>query len=261
MWKTVHDSVVGTSHQVTGNPCQDSHRVVQFASQGRETLIVVCADGAGSAKHSDRGSAFVCDTIIGILRRELATVDNLNTIGRETAVAWCAETRDGLIRLASEVGCEIRDLASTVLAAVIVDDSSLFMQLGDGAIVSQYDGLYEVIFWPQSGEYANVTNFLTDESYDKRLEFSTRKGATVTALAMFTDGLERLILHYAERTVHVPFLEPLFKALQDSASSEDLFEPMRLFLSSERVNQRTDDDKTLVLATRLTTLIDGNATR
>lgn len=259
MWKTVHDSVAGTSHVTTATPCQDSHRVATLSINGREALVGICSDGAGSAKHADKGSAFVCDRLIDILSRELCSQDALQFLGRENVIAWCRELRVGLSALAQETGCTLRDLAATMLGAIIFEDSCVFFQIGDGAIVVQYEGLYEVVFWPQSGEYANTTNFVSDETSDERLEFSIRKGVTVSALAMFTDGLERLILKFSDRIVHVPFLEPLFASLESSDSVEELFEPLRKFLSSERVNERTDDDKTLVLAMRVPSVGGGNA--
>ncbi|MGL4552961.1 MAG: PP2C family serine/threonine-protein phosphatase, partial [Gemmataceae bacterium] len=63
------------------------------------------------------------------------------------------------------------------------------------------------------------------------------------------DGLQGLALHYATRTAHGPFFAPLFRALR-GADPEELGDPMRAFLESPRVNGRTDDDKTLILAAR-----------
>ena len=67
---------------------------------------------------------------------------------------------------------------------------------------------------------------------------------------MFTDGLQRLALDFAGHTPHHGFFGPLFEQLRAVNDSESLVEPFRCFLDSDRVNQRTDDDKTLVLAVR-----------
>ena len=50
-------------------------------------------------------------------------------------------------------------------------------------------GVYGVVFWPQSGEFANSTNFLTADDYRKRLEFLATPSHS-SDVAMFTDGLE-----------------------------------------------------------------------
>jgi hypothetical protein len=73
---------------------------------------------------------------------------------------------------------------------------------------------------------------------------------------MMTDGLQRLALDFRTQAPHEPFFSPLFKALRSAPVAEDLAVPLRQLLSSSSVNERTDDDKTLLLATRLT---DGSA--
>jgi hypothetical protein len=43
----------------------------------------------------------------------------------------------------------------------------------------------------------------------------------------------------------------MFRKLRDAAPGEGLARALRSFLQSPAVNQRSDDDKTLVLATRV----------
>ena len=43
--------------------------------------------------------------------------------------------------------------------------------------------------------------------------------------------------------------DPMFASLRQAASPEELEGPLRQFLDSRPVNDRTDDDKTLMLAT------------
>ncbi len=258
MWKTVHASVAGTSHALAGTPCQDSCRVRQFQLNGVPALIAVCSDGAGSAKHSERGSFVICEQLITIVETELNAGLNLDDLTRETAVEWCARIRDVMKGVSHQIGCELRDLAATLLGALVLPEHACFFQIGDGAIVAQYGDLYEVVFWPQSGEYINTTNFLTDEQFDTKLEFRVQRTTETSGLAMFTDGLERLILQYSDRTVHTPFLDPMFQSLANHDAVE-LIEPMKSFLSSQQVNDRTDDDKSLILALRHPATAVGNA--
>jgi hypothetical protein len=69
---------------------------------------------------------------------------------------------------------------------------------------------------------------------------------------MFSDGLQRLALVYESQTAYTPFFEPMFSVLRkaDLAACDTLSDQLARFLSSPKVNERTDDDKTLVLATR-----------
>jgi hypothetical protein len=64
--------------------------------------------------------------------------------------------------------------------------------------------------------------------------------------------LQRLALHYEGRTAHAPFFRPMFAPVRaaDPGRAETLSTQLAAFLGSQPVNARTDDDKTLVLATR-----------
>lgn len=64
---------------------------------------------------------------------------------------------------------------------------------------------------------------------------------------MLSDGIQLLALRYADNTAHDPFFRPLFEFAGNPASTNAELEE---FLRSERVCERTDDDKTLVLAIR-----------
>ena len=85
-----------------------------------------------------------------------------------------------------------RDMACTFLFAAIGTTHALYGQVGDGAIVTTNNGEREVVFWPESGEYANMTRFVTDEDADAHLRSTVR--AAPNEIAVFTDGLQRLAL-------------------------------------------------------------------
>ena len=82
---------------------------------------------------------------------------------------------------------------------------------GRGDHLQDGDG-YRTVFWPQSGEYLNTTNFLTDEEFERRLELHAL-AERVDELALLTDGLQMLALRYADKSVHSPFFLPMFQAL------------------------------------------------
>ncbi|MGA0525444.1 protein phosphatase 2C domain-containing protein, partial [Escherichia coli] len=64
----------------------------------------------------------------------------------------------------------------------------------------------------------------------------------------------RLALAFETKLPHQPFFEPMFSVLRRTEPSdcEGLSAQLGQFLNSPQVNERTDDDKTLVLATRRT---------
>jgi hypothetical protein len=71
----------------------------------------------------------------------------------------------------------------------------------------------------------------------------------VDEVALLTDGLQSLALRFASREAHGPFFEPMFERLRGPEQPSE--SELAAFLGSGPVNARTDDDKTLVLATRL----------
>jgi hypothetical protein len=146
-------------------------------------------------------------------------------------------------------GLDLGDFASTLLTAIVGREATVFSQIGDGAIVFNDGSGYQTAVWPQSGEYVNTTYFLTGADWTERLGFRSVSGV-VEELALLTDGLQPLALHYASRSVHAPFFDPMLAALRQAPCPEGLEGPLRLFLASPSVNDRTDDDKTLMLATR-----------
>lgn len=248
MWRSIFDSVTGTSHEGSGLPCQDACRVVSLQRAAEEVLIIACSDGAGSASHSEVGSQLACDSIVASSREWIAAGDG-DPINRKTIASWYERAQSAVVAEAARREVPARELACTLLVAVVGKDWATFAQLGDGAIVIEPPEDYTVVFWPQSGEYANTTNFLTGEGLLANLEVVERQ-SEVSSIAVFTDGLERLILRFQERVVHTPFLRPMFSKLRQEDEMDRLFPQLRSFLESPAVNERTDDDKTLVLAVR-----------
>jgi hypothetical protein len=59
-----------------------------------------------------------------------------------------------------------------------------------------------------------------------------------------------LVLNYAERSAHPGFFRPLLQKLQAAQPGDNLPQAFRRYLDSPAINQRTDDDKTLMLALR-----------
>ena len=76
----------------------------------------------------------------------------------------------------------------------------------------------------------------------------------VQEVALFTDGLQLLALNNESLSVHQPFFTGMFKWLRMATKEEDitiLNRKLGEYLDSDTINSRTDDDKSLLLATRL----------
>jgi hypothetical protein len=178
----------------------------------------------------------------------------LSQITRMFVSEWLTRFQNEVATRAEAAGLQPRDFACTLLAAVLTADAGVFVQVGDGAIVvSCQDDPEEFawIFWPDKGEYANVTSFATQDDVHESFYFEHR-AETFTEIALFTDGLERLALHFQTNSVHSPFFQAMFGPMRvaEAGHSPTRSEHLAAFLNSPQVNQRTDDDKTLLLATR-----------
>jgi hypothetical protein len=250
MWRILAQSVAGTSHSARGAPCQDAHATEVVISAAEPALVVAVADGAGSARFAEVGAAEACRVLIAEARAELSGGTGVEHLSRDKLVRWLLTARSEIKRLADERGVRPRELACTAILAVIGARGASFAQVGDGAIVVPDEKGYGVVFWPAPAEYANVTDFLTDDGIEDRIVAECLP-SRIDELAVFSDGLQRLALDYSSRRGHSGFFGPLFATIRDHPEPEQLVESLRGFLDSPQVNARTDDDKTLILATRL----------
>ncbi len=109
------------------------------------------------------------------------------------------------------------------------------------------------VFWPQHGEYANQTTFVLSADATDVLDFCFAPRRT-DELAIFSDGIERMVLHGATKVVNEPFFNQMFVPVRASKArgfDRKLSDKLKGYLGSVVVNARTNDDKTLLMATRL----------
>ena len=140
----------------------------------------------------------------------------------------------------------IDDLACTLLIAIATPNGIAAMQIGDGFITVRYrDREPELLFTPDKGEYVNETTFVTSTNALEDMKVVIEAGQPEFVCAS-TDGLERLAIRLSDWTPFTPFFQPLEQYLRetDNLESDKYLED---FLNSDRLNARTDDDKTLFL--------------
>ncbi len=168
------------------------------------------------------------------------------------AVDLVVAVRARIYEAAESQGLTARDFACTFLGVVSSRLGTVVLQVGDGGVVVDVGAGLEVPVVPMAGEYANMTHFVTDE--DAVNVLVTRLFPEMASrVAVFSDGLQRLALNMATNTAHEPFFTPFFKVLAGAseAQEDELQSALVRFLASPAVNERTDDDKTLVLAVRI----------
>lgn len=252
-WRYVYASVIGAAHAAEQIECQDICQVTLISTpRAGPVLILAAADGAGSAAQARIGAELACQALLAACQAYVTATPVLDWTP-DTAKRLGAEVQNTLSQHATAVGAPLRDFACTLLGAMVASHAALFLQIGDGAIIRLADEQYQPVFWPQSGQYVNETRFITDSDALSYLECAVLDDA-VMEIALLTDGLQMLALDYPQRRAHAPFFRPLFQQLRTypgMESSELLLSALTHFLGSPAVNQRTHDDKTLILATRL----------
>ncbi len=246
-WKAGAASVVGTSHEATGLPCQDHHAYAELKGRKGSVLVAAVADGAGSAARADEGARLVCEQFLIEVQDALDGLESIDDFDGEHLASCWSTTRLTLADHAATEEVDLAQFACTFLTVVVLPHRLLAAQIGDGAIVMRHEGAYRVAIWPQQGEFANTTNFLTGESWEHQREMIDFE-SPCDAIVMFTDGLQQLILRYMSRDVEERFVTPLVLTLADCEVVTQFEADLQAFLSSPRVNGRTDDDKTLLVA-------------
>lgn len=249
-WKSTHASVTGKAHTDRGEGGQDFSSACSIRIGNADIFIGLAADGAGSTTDGGQGAAIACASLCTQITGALGKDSDLSRITDEDIKGWIAASREAIVAGAEKSGKRLRDFACTVLGSVAGNGRAVFFQIGDGAIVAGSGAEYDTVFWPEQGEYANTTYFITDEDFQNHLHISHRESPD--EIALFTDGLQALVLSFSQKKAHAGFFRPLFEALRNNPDNEtNAFSgTLAAFLGREDIGARSDDDKTLVLAVR-----------
>jgi hypothetical protein len=236
-------SVVGALHERDGLPCQDAYAMIRVEP---DTLVVAVADGLGSARHSAHGSGtaarIAAESVAAGLR------SGINADPSELAEAGIVSARLQLEQEAEALGCELRDLGTTRLVAIAVQQMLVAAQIGDGAVVANQPQGAGLVMPPTENEYTNEVDPLTMNDWHGQIRVSAL-WPECNAFAVFTDGCQRAALQRAngDWRAFPGFFRPLFSFARTVAAPEDGEIALRELLESDKVCANCDDDKTLVI--------------
>ena len=249
-WAVTGAKQTGTSHLRRGEGCADAFAV----EQGDGFLVLVAADGAGSARFGAEGSAFASRAAARLAASALGEPSNDPL---ELIRAVFRDTLDDLLDMVAgqdakdaKKAKDLRpaDFHTTLLLAVLTDDFLAVGNIGDGwAVVRDREGRVRAVAAPAKSEYSNETFFLTSSGFIEEAVYEVLPATSLDAVALLTDGSAWFAVDLDARTPRGPVFEELF----DLAAKPDVEEHLARFLSSERVARKTDDDTTLVLAVRV----------
>lgn len=259
MWRYASSSITGLIHINQESSCQDSHICKTIILQpDNETLVAIASDGAGSAEFAKAGADFTCMFFDAQIYEHLKQHPLSPTIDEQIIKLWIQRFHESIKNKSRELGCETREMACTLLMAIVNINSAFFVQIGDGAIVYSLEdqmNSYKIAFWPSANEFVNLTHFITDTDSCDKLMY-TEISNKIDEIIMFTDGLQRLALDYTNRRPHIPFFKMFIEPLRrlDKGQTEQYSHQISQFLTSPEVITRTDDDITLILASRAMTI-------
>jgi len=247
-WTWAAASCRGTSHLRNSTRIQDAFQCC-LNKTNNDIFIAIVADGAGSSLMGGQGASVLSRCIRNNAQtyfqqaREMPTDDVLKT--------WIDFAREQLLIAATNRQLLVKDFATTLVCAISSAAETIIIHIGDGcAVVKNAETCsWETASWPSHGEYASTTFFVTDDPYP-RVNIS-RFSKTISAVALFSDGLERLALDFAVKQPHQAFFNSVSRAVFASSAAgrdDQLSRHLSRFLDSNEVNSRTDDDKTIVIA-------------
>lgn len=238
-WRVYGASAIGKGHIDGGLPCQDAFG----NASGSERLVAVVCDGAGSASNSDIGAKACADVVCSFLA---TGAGDLATACEPFVIEQAVETaRAQIDRRALELALPARELACTLVGAVLFGQGGCLFHIGDGmAVVELADGT-SVLSLPENGEYANETYFVTNDDWRTHLRITPFSGQ-IRCLALLSDGAMPFVINREKTGMFGPFIDPVRTHLS-AVGESDGSDALQALLADERTWSITSDDKTLLL--------------
>lgn len=214
-----------------------------FSALG-ETLIGVVSDGAGSAELGGIGSQLVCETFVMSSKAKLSEKPDIRQWESDD-IRGVFESICQAIRSRAEMDQRlVGEYSATMVGCIVTGEAALFGQIGDGAAVVEMDGVYQPVLWPEESEFANTTYFVTADDAISHF-FAKRIDRPIQFGALFTDGIQYLVLDFKAEAAHQPFFKTVHAKTE--VGEDGLSEWLTAMLKSPQVSSRTDDDTSIAV--------------
>jgi hypothetical protein len=235
MWNTLNFELRGMGHKKENVPCQD--KTFSLRVDG----IIACAlsDGAGSALFSHYGAETVTQSVCHFITENFEKI--YNTDGRNAKYMILENLLSKLEDKAKKINCKLKDLACTLLAVAIYNDNCIVLHIGDGVIGCLRNNRLEVISFPNNGEFANSTYFVT--SSDVINKFIMKKGSTngMSGFVFMSDGTAES-LYSKKNKMLVPIVKNI---MQKTVLFNDIFALEFIKKEFDLIVENTNDDCSL----------------
>jgi hypothetical protein len=227
-------------------PCQDACR---YGVIGSDAVAIAVADGLGSAARSETGAKLAVESAFqfcsDVLSAPRAEETKLEDVVRNAS----AHAREAIESHAYEENCDLRDLACTLIVVIASRGRFAVAHIGDGAVVAETEERLSISSGPGDSEYTNEVVPITSSAWQDSLRiFASNSG--VSAIAVFTDGCQRATFSRSEGAI-IPFdrfFAPIFRYARQVTDETEGTKEIAVLLSSPKICEHSDDDKTLVVA-------------
>ena len=238
-------SVIGPLHVQMNLPCQDACAFETFAGG----LIIAVADGLGSASCSQVGARVAVETAVASAKSALSTENGSNVVLSDVLQGAVLAAREALVQRAAEEQCTLRDLACTIIVVASHDSEVAVAHIGDGAVVARTQQGLELASGPGASEYTNEVCPLTAMNWQESLRLVPTLH-NVECVAVFTDGCQRAAFRKSAESLEPfsGFFGPLFSYAREESNQPEATAELERLLSSKKLCENSEDDKTLVVA-------------
>lgn len=270
-WNAASARCVGSSHVANNKPCQDWATTRCFDDGA---YVIALSDGAGSSRFSEYGSSLAVERAAALVaehfdeafgggiqqaafKRKLISqlrldIYQLASLGidfpDDVRLSFDLPSREEQLL----VPCRPRDLSCTLLVAAVKGNRYFVLHIGDGVVGVESAGpsgnKLAVLSYPDNGEFANETVFLTSGNavehariFTGALRVGTRR---ITGFVLMSDGPEAALLDKRRRLL-APACGKLLAACRQ-------LETARMHLGLEDalrrvISRKTSDDCSIAL--------------
>jgi len=243
MWRTIGLSVAPPIKPV----CQDANR---WQSLDADTLLMTVADGAGTAARAKIGADVASRAALDYMTEHADATNPLNRPERWPIVLHGA-LESAIVALRTEAekhSVPLDHYATTLIGVIATPDLVVVAQVGDGMVfIVDTEGAILRLTIPQRGEYSNETCMLTSLFALDNIQTAVWQ-EPITGIAAMTDGLLPITTTLPFYKPYSPFFTNLFTFLRNTEDREEAHRKLKGFLLSDRVQNGTGDDLTLLLA-------------
>lgn len=181
-WKSASAYIQGQGHLQKSIPCQDR----TYTLMEKDVNVISLADGAGSCKFSHFGAQVVTQITCENMVKIFDDLYNMNESQiQETIIEFVLKK---LKTKASELETNIIDFSSTLLFVAIKNNKYIAGHIGDGIIGYLSNESIDILSYPDNGEYANSTYFVTKSDARKYLRIYRGELTDITGFILISDG-------------------------------------------------------------------------